>query len=352
MPALKDEIDRVVEESSRRLLKVGSAPIRYWLLRDVLQTPPGDAKLEAAEEECRAYAPRLELLAGIRSDGTWPISSTRKMAENAGPGPPYGWTYITMLRNLDELGDSLTKKNEGRVGKVIERILSWQTKEGYIPGPVDRYPLPHYNGYALRNLVVLGMGRDPRVRRLERWLFKNQRADGGWTIPYIQDVKYLPQYKHIRIRDFIRMVNQGQVPYENDSSLEDIPSCLWTTMMVVRGLAAAPVWTKDKRIVRGAEFFLNGFFKENYHATFFKSKRHWTRLKHPTYFGSGLCALDLLTFMEFGPEDERMDKPIRWLLGARSPDGFWSQSDRPHPEKDMWITEVALSILARYSRMY
>ena len=47
-----------------------------------------------------------------------------------------------------------------------------------------------------------------------------------------------------------------------------------------------------------------------------------------------------------------MDKPIRWLLGARSKDGFWSQSDRPHPEKDLWITEVALSVLARYSRMY
>lgn len=352
MPAKKNEIDKIIRESSKRLLEVAPAPVRYWLMWDVLRVDEDDPRLQTVIQECRTYPPRLRLLESLREDGTWPISRTRKMAEDSGPGPPYGWTYITILRNLDALGDYLTTMDEGRVGLSIERTLGWQTGDGYIPGPWGTFPLPHYNGYALRNLVVLGAGDDARTRKLRAWLLKKQRKDGGWVIPYLQDVKYLPRYKHMKMKDFLNLVNKGKVPYESNVLLDDVPSCLWTTMMVVRGFVAGPRPIEDKRVFRAAEFFLERFFKCNYHATFFKDQGHWTRLKYPTYFGSGLCALDLLTFMGFGPDDERMEKPIQWLMEARSNDGFWSQSDRPHREKDLWITEVALSVLARYSRMY
>lgn len=352
MPELKDEMDKVVRDSSKKLLEVAPPPVRYWLLWDVLQRPPEDPELKAAVEGCRAYPPRLKLLDSLREDGTWPISTSRRMEEDAGPGPPYGWTYITMLRNLDALGDSLTTRDEGRVGASIDRILGWQTEDGHVPGPWERFPLPHYNGYALRNMVVLGADDDPRVGKLRDWLYRNQREDGGWVIPYIQDMKYLPEYRHMKMRDFLSLANNG-LPYDaGERRLRDLPSCTWTTMMVVRGLVASASPTKDERVLRGADFFLNGFFRRNQNSTFLMDERHWTRLKYPTYHGSGLCALDILTFLGFGPDDERMDKPIRWLLGARSKDGFWRRSDRPHPEKDLWITEVALSIIARYSRMY
>ena len=101
---------------------------------------------------------------------------------------------------------------------------------------------------------------------------------------------------------------------------------------------------------KGAEFFLDRFFQRNYHSVFYKSEANWTMLKYPTYFGSGLCALDILTYMGFGPDDPRMDKPIRWLLGARSKDGFWHRFERPQPVTDQWITVIALSALSRYAR--
>lgn len=324
----------------------------YWLLADVLQRPPGDPDLRAAVEGCREYPPRLKMIEGIREDGTWPISPARKMEEDTGPGPPYGWTYITMLRNLDILADSLTSVRESPVRRSVERILGWQEKEGYIPGPRERFPLPHYNGYALRNLVMLGAEDDVRVHRLREWLYRNQREDGGWILPYVQDLRLLPEYRHMRMKDFLRIANSGLHYDPDDARLREIPSCVWTTMMVVRGMSAAAEPTKDRRALRGADYVLDGFFKRNLHSNFLGDKGHWTRLKHPTYYGSGLCALDILTFLGYGPDDERMEKPIRWILGARSKDGFWRRSDRPHPEKDLWITEIALSILARYSRMY
>ncbi len=352
MPALKDEIDKVVSESSRRLLAVAPPPIRYWLLWDVLQRDADDEMVLDASAGCATYPPRLRLLSTLREDGTWPITTARRAEEDAGPGPPYGWTYVAMLRNLDTLGDYRTSRPEGNVAASTERILGWQTDEGYVPGPWARYPLPHYNGYALRALTILGMEEDPRVARLRDWLLSEQRDDGGWSIPYLQDVRYLPEYRHMKVRDFMGLVDRGEVPRDDEAWRHEPPSCLWTTMMAVRGLVAGEGRVTDRRVLRGAEYFLDGFFKANHHPTFFRDKAHWTKLKYPTYFGSGLCALDLLTFMGFGPEDERMDRPVRWLLGARSKDGFWCQSDRPHPEKDLWITEVALSILARYSRLY
>lgn len=353
MPGLRKEIDNVVAASSKKLLPIAPPPIRYWLLWDVMQKPSDDPQVLSALEDCASYPPRVKLLSSLREDGTWPIPQPRRMTEEAGPGPPYGWTYVTMLRNLSDLGDALADRRDGRVNIVLERILGWQAPDGHIPGPVHRFPLPHYNGYALRCQVVMGMGDDPRVKKLRAWLMEAQRDDGGWVIPYIQDMRYLPQYKHMRMREFERLADEGLLQYDpEDRRLAEVPSCIWTTMMVVRGLASERHTKADQSITRGAEFFLERFFKENHHASFYKDPKHWTELRYPTYLGSGLCALDILTSIGFGAGDDRMERPIRWLLGMRKKDGFWSQSDRPHPGKDLWITEVALSILARYSRSY
>jgi len=347
---LLSEIDRVVQESARKLLQVSVPPVKYWLLVDTLGKDESDPLVQRTVAECMTYPPKARLLRTQREDGTWPISKVRKAEEDAGPGPPVGWTYITMLRNLFELGEYRTSSDEGYVSESLGRILSWQTKEGYIMGPTtDLFPLPHYNGYALRTLTNFGMEDDPRVQRLIRWIFKIQRSDGGWTIPYLEDVKYLPQYKQMRMQAFIDKIRSGEVQRPNPDSFEDIPSCIWTTLMVVRGMCQSYSLPERPEVRRGFDLVLNNFFKKNYHSTFQKSERNWTKLKYPTYSGSGLCALDLLTWVGYGADDPRMEKPIKWLLSARSNDGFWSQSDRPHPYKDQWITEISLSVLSRYA---
>jgi len=348
---LPKDIENVVEESSRKLFQISKPPVRYYLLTDVMGRGLDEQLVQETLKECREYPLRKRLLETLRSDGTWPISKVRKAEEDAGPGPPIGWTYITMLRNLFELGEYRTSSDEGYVSESLEKILSWQTKEGYIVGPTtDLFPLPHYNGYALRTLTNFGMEDDPRVQRLIRWIFKTQRPDGGWTIPYLEDVKYLPQFKHMRMPAFMDKIRSGEVQRPNPDSFEDIPSCIWTTLMVVRGMCQSYSLPERPEVRRGFDLVLNNFFKRNYHSTFLRSERNWTKLKYPTYSGSGLCALDLLTWVGYGADDPRMEKPIKWLLSARSNDGFWSQSDRPHPYKDQWITEISLSVLSRYAQ--
>ncbi len=348
---LLSEIERVVQESSRKLLQVSVPPVKYWLLVDTLGKDERDPLVQRTIAECKVYPPRVKLINAQRPDGTWPISKARKAEEDAGPGPPVGWTYITMLRNLQLLEDCCTNKNEGYISVALEKILSWQTKEGYILGPKhDIFPLPHYNGYAVRNLFIYGMENDPRVKKLADWLLSIQRNDGGWAIPYLEDVKYLPEYSHMKVTDFMQLVRDGDTPKSDPHGFRDVPSCIWTTMMVVRGLARGSEYRRRRELLRGADFFLDRFFKKNPHEAYYHSEKNWTQLKYPPYFGSGLGALYLLTILGYGPGDSRMEKPIRWLLSARHSDGFWWQSERPHAQKDQWITGFAVDILNRYAK--
>ena len=347
------EIRRVVEESSRKLFQVSTPPVRYWLMKDVLGKGPEDQMLRKTVEECETYPPRVRLLQLLREDGTWPIPAQKKEEEERGPGPPVGWTYITMLRNQYSLGDYVANKTDGLIGASLERMLSWQSDEGFIPGPTMlSLPEPHYNGFALRNLNQFRMDRDPRTYRLEQWLLSMQRRDGGWLIPYIQDVRYLPKYRHMRMKDFMRLIQSDERPPYDPEEYEDIPSCIWSTLTVLRGFYWSPSMRHRREIRRGSDFILDRLFKRNYHSSFYQSEKNWTTLKYPTHLGSGLSALEVLATVGYGPEDERMERAVRWLLTARSKDGFWYRSGRPSAENDQWITEIALSILVRYAGMY
>jgi hypothetical protein len=343
------EIARMVDETSRRLCQMASPPVRYYLLTGIWKKPKKDVMVSRALDECRSYPPRVKLLKNLRSDGTWPISVSHRK-EEAGLGPPYGWTYVTMLRNLNELADYLTSREEGHVEAALEKILGWQTDEGYIPGPWDvTFPLPQFNGYALRMLMRFGMEKDPRVQRLIRWTLRSQRPDGGWRVPYLEDMKYDPKYRIMRQNAFLDLVRNDKVPPYDPRDYDNVPSCIWTTMMIIRGFTHSSELSRTKEVKRGAEFFLDRFFQRNYHPLFFQSPTHWTKLRDPTYYGSGLCALDLLTWLGFGAEDSRMHKPMRWLLEARSSDGFWHQTDRPDRRKAEWISEAALNTLKRWA---
>ena len=345
------EVQKVIDQSYRKLYQVASPPIRRYILEEVLQADNDDAIVQKVIAECERYPPKMKILNSIREDGTWPISKQRKMSEDTGPGPPFGWTYITMLRNLYMLTDYWTSRSEGRIDLVLKRILNWQVAGGYIPGPwTDAFPIPHYNGFALRNLLRFGLEKNKRVQKLIRWLLSMQRPDGGWIVPYLQDVKYLPEYRNMKMADFIKAIGAVDRPRLDLKKLEQIPSCIWSTMGVVRGLIQSREWVHSKEVRRGADFFLDRFFKRNYHATFYQSEKNWTRLKYPTYFGSGLGGLDILSHIGYGPDDERMERPIRWLMSMRAKDGFWYQSERPQPEKDQWITATSLVILSTYLR--
>ena len=350
---MRQEISRIVEDSTRKLLQISVPPVRRWALVYLMDKNEEDAVLQRTMEECEIYPPRVSLLSSIREDGTWPISQQRKAKEDAGPGPPYGWTYITMLRNLYMLYEYWFRRGEDdRVEACLDRLRGWQHEDGHMPGPEsDMLTRPHYNGFALAIFLRYDMAGEPATDRLTRWLCETQRPDGGWLIPYIEDMKYRPEYRHVRMADFIDLARRGELPEHDPNDYLDIPSCPWTTLGAIRGLSWHQEKLSDPATKRGAEFVLSHFFKRNYHSTFYRSERNWTMLKFPTHFGSGMAAVDSLIYFGFGLEDGRMEKAVKWLMSERRSDGFWHRSERPHPIDDQWITLTALMILDYIQKM-
>ncbi len=349
----KEGIDAVVQQSSSRLLQIAGPPVRYWVFRFVRRMTDDDIIQRRTLDECATYLPRIKLLRTLRPDGTWPVPQGKADMERRGLGLPFGQTYTTMLRNLYMLAEYKTPPEEGHIMASLEKILSWQTPEGWIPGPeMVGIPETHSNGFALGILNRFGMEKDPRVQRLSRWLMSMQRRDGGWNIPYIEDVRHMPEYKYMRMSEFVDLVRHGKIKGYEMHDYDEVPSCIWTTLMVLRGLVQDPALRHDDRTRRGGDFFLEHFFKRNYHAAYYRSEKNWTTLKYPTWHGSGLCGLDMLTAIRFGPADPRMDWPVKWLVEARSRDGLWHQSGRPDPGKDQWISVTALGSLARYAEMF
>ena len=349
---LKKELESIIEHSYNRLIKMADPPVRYWLLKYVRGKGDEDSDVQRALEEAESYPPRVRMLDAMREDGTWPISKTRRREEDGGHGPPHGWTYMTMLRNLDWLHYYCVSTDDGHVENALDKILDWQVEEGYIPGPVvDRIPRTYYNGIALSIVLKYGRPRnDLRVSKLIDWLMRMQRHDDGWNIPYIQDAKYQPGYKHMRMKDFIDLVERGEVPY-NPKDFDHVPSCYWSTVGVLTGM----VWMLDDPRTevarRGGNLILDGFFRRNPHPSFYRSEEHWTTLKYPSFSGSGYWALDTVLWLGYGPEDPRTVKPIQWLMNARDKDGFWYNKERPDRRSDQWITSMALMILHHYESL-
>ena len=344
------EINRIIEESTRKLLQSASPSVRYWLFHDIMGKDREDSVIQRTLAECERYPARIRLLRAMKEDGTWPVPNNTLHQDGAGSPASVDPTQATVYKNLLRLLHFVTGPDDDRVRVALERLLEGQSEDGCIRGPVTHgLPQPHYNGYGLYLLYGFYMEHDARVRRAADWLVSAQRKDGGWTMPYLQDVRYLDEYKQLAMDEFVRLMSTDDKNRHDPQTVQNIPSCHWTTMMVLWGLGDLPANRGSRCVQRGADFLLSRFFQKNPHSNFYESRDNWTTLKYPSSRCSGLAALEILTKVGKGPDDPAMDRPIKWLISQRYRDGLWTESNRPHMERDQWLTLGALECLNRYA---
>ncbi len=344
------DITKIIDESCRRLLQSSSPSVRYWLLTDIQGKGREDSIVQRTLAECECYPARVRLLKTMKDDGTWPVSNVARHQNGTEPRGSTDPIQATLYKNLLGLLHFVTEPDDECVRRALERLLEGQAEDGHLRGPMTHgLPQPHYDGHALYILFGFFMEHDARVRRVADRLISIQRRDGGWTMPYLQDVRYLEEYGHLKMDEFIRLMGTDERHRYDPGTVLDIPSCHWTTMMVLWGLGDLPSNRKSRCVQRGADFLLGRFFQKNPHTNFYEDRRNWTTLKYPNNRCNGLAALEVLTKLGKGPDDPRMDKPIKWLISQRYRDGLWTESNRPHMERDQWLTLGALETLNRYN---
>ena len=79
----------------------------------------------------------------------------------------------------------------------------------------------------------------------------------------------------IGMSEFVELMQTKERDRHDPRRLQEVPSCHWTTVMVLWGLNEM-LWTRHSKCVgRGADFLLGRFFQKNPHPNFYESERNW-----------------------------------------------------------------------------
>ncbi len=315
---MRDWKHRLKADPTGWLLEPENPPVRYWTLVDLLNRPPDDREMRAAQAAIPTYPPLAELLAAQQPDGYW----VRRDYYLPRTGRGTFWV-------LSVLGDLGLTAEDVHVRRACDFMFAQQRENGAfcrrrrIPGQGTVWQEntePCTQARIVRFLIQFGYAKDPRVRKAIDWLLPIQREDGMW---------------------FCRGA-EGR-------------GCLRATLDVLRLAALDPQTAAQPGITQAAAAVCDLLMEPR------MSRFHvgdawgtWEGLKYP-YFGFGLIsALDALARLGYTLAEPKIATGADYLLSRQLPDGTWplDESWPPSPinfgqvgEPNKWLTLDALRVV-------
>ncbi len=308
------------------LLDPACPPIRYWTLVDILDRPPSDPEVLAAQAAIPAYPTVADLLAAQSPDGHW--GTPDYYLPRAGRG-----TFWV----LSVLGDMGLTAGEDHVRRACAFMFTHQRPDGTfcrrrrVPGAGEvllEQTEPCTQARIVRFLLQFGFAGDPRLRKAIDWLLPLQRDDGMWFCRRVEGTEG----------------TRGR-------------GCLRATLDVLRVAALDPQSAAHPGIAAASAVVCDLLMvprMSRYHVG--DSWGTWESLKYP-YFGfSVLSALDALARLGCRPENPRIAAAVEYLLSRQLPGGAWPLDDVwPDAPVDFgrtglpnrWITLDALRVVKR-----
>ncbi len=300
------------------LLETENSPVRYGTLVDILNRPPDDPEVRAAQAAIPTYPPVAELLAAQKRDGYW-VKQDYYL-----PRTSRGTFWV--LSVLGDLG--LTAEDE-HVRRACDFMFTHQHENGAFcrrrrisgQGMVwqeDAEPCTHAR--IVRFLLQFGYAKDPRVRRAIDWLLPIQRDDGMYSC----------------------RGDKGR-------------GCLRATLDILRIAALDPQTAAQPGIPQAAAAVCDLLMEprmSRYHVG--DKWGTWEGLKYP-YFGfSVISALDALARLGYTLENPKIAAAVEYLLSRQLSDGPWPMDEVwPDPpidfgqpgEPNKWLTLDALRVV-------
>lgn len=318
------------------LLEKGNPSVRYYTLRDILESPESDPEVVNAKQDIMKAGIVPAILGKQHDEGYWVDPKRFYTAKYTGTV----WQIII----LAELGAS---ENDPGIKKACEFILNnsqdpesggfSQSSAAKVRGGRHSEVIPCLTGNMVWALIRLGYLEDPRVKEGIKWIATYQRFDDGIDTP------------------------QTGWPYDQYEMCWGRHTC---HMGVVKSLKALAEIPEDKRSVdvkgtieKAVEYLLIHHIYKKSHDLKRDSKPGWRKLGFPLMYQTDILeVLGILTGL--GCKDERMKDAMDVLLSKQDEHGRWSlentfngrfQADIERKgERSKWITLNALKAIKRY----
>jgi len=305
------------------LLSDSNPSIQYWTLKDLLDTPEEDARVQ----ESRKLIARQDAVQNIFSfqnnQGFW-------------GDPQRLWGYkntVFQLLLLSELGF----ERDSCIQKAVECVFNFQSEDGSFTSRAGTTRKKHQpnefclTGIILRFLLLFGYENDPRLHDALDFLVSTE--ENGWFCKWypMQEEKVFPE------------------------------KCYMGGIKVLGAFAELPPHLKSSEIEdiikKNAEIYLENqiyWYRKDSKGNR-RDKPSWTRFTFPLFWQSdALDVLDVLTSL--GVKDERMQDSVD-LIKSKQVEGKWIL-ERSYQKKALvtlekvgnpskWITLRALRVLKR-----
>ena len=322
---MKANINKAIEF----LLARGNLPILYWLKKDILEVP-----IDREYKNLQKYAARIRILESQRPNGGW----CRKKFEGH---PRWEKTYyiVETLRSAFKLYDYGCIKELDGIQKVIEFLISTQTKEGDFRGAYLNEYAPTYHALTLEILCMFGLDNDKRIQKAFRWIVRHKQGEGGWVIPY-RTIDKADLKSRYNFEAQLKLT-----PVKPDTTQ---PFSHLVTGMVLRAFAASNTWNTHKEAKQAGELLMTRFFS----ADKYEDRRlpeFWQEITYPFWATDILSSLDSLAKIGFTTEHEKIQNALDWLIKRQKPQGYWEAGfNKSTLEDHLWITLSVLRIIKNF----
>ncbi len=288
------------------MLNAAPLPIRYMLIRDILEDTASDDFL-ALQKNLRKHQPRRKLFSEQSSEGLWPVEGkTKGLSEHQ-------LQTLQLLKQLEVLHDLLElgvthKQEKAKLGmREVLRTLA----EKNLPLRL------HHLTQAVFMSISYELEGSPIIKTLIRDLLARQHSDGGWS-----------------------------------SLVDDQESCIWSTQFFLWAMGHSKKF-KGNRVLKKGLVYLREHNLQDGHSKLLPGMQTWDTLISGTsglsvLSGGTLRYLETMQLFDDEKRDRKLDKLINWLISVQLKDGLWPTIVGRDKRGDHGVTLRVLKVLKHF----
>jgi len=319
------------------LLSPDSPGVRYLALRDLLDLPPDDPELLAAQKTAHKLGPIATILDKMHPDGYW-----------SEPGPGYNPKYFSTVWSLillSQLGASAA------LDERIRRACAYILDQGLtIHGQFTASGAPSGTADCLQGnmcAALVGLGYDdPRLDLAYEWMARSLTGEG---VAPVSEKKAEVRYYAGKCGPTFACGSNNKLP------------CAWGAAKVMLAFSQLPVELRtpliERAIQRGVEFLFSvdpakADYPSGYAA---KPSGNWWKFGFPVFYVTDLLQIvEALVGLGVGRDPrlanaldiirQKQDSQGRWLLEYDYTGKTWVDfGSKKQPNQ--WVTLRALRVL-------